>query len=145
MNKSILVLATAMCMVSITSDARSLNEHYMTIETPVKLTQSSSGSTASDSNTSSTTTSEDEDELVVPPKERATSDKYAEPAAENPYSGLAPLFGRNIASVLLTDIINCFYAPEMASYIALAIDGVLFLIMPTMGGILMTSVNYNFD
>ncbi len=81
----------------------------------------------------------------MPPKERATADKYAEPTAENPYGGLAPLFGRNIASVLLTDIINCFYAPEMASYVALAIDGVLFLIMPTIGGILMTSVNYNFD
>ena len=52
-----------------------------------------------------------DDEFRQPEKQKPTSDKYEEPVGENPYSGLAPLFGRNIASVLITDILNCFFAP----------------------------------
>ena len=35
-------------------------------------------------------------------------DKYQDTTEENPYEGVAPIFGRSLASVFLTDIVNIF-------------------------------------
>ena len=61
------------------------------------------------------------------------------------WSGVAPLFGRNLLSVLVTDLANVFIAPGGPSILALLIDSFIFLIFPIMGGIVNMSVLFNYD
>ena len=56
-----------------------------------------------------------------------------------------PIVGRNIGSVVLTDIINLFVEPNMTSIVALFFDLFNFVFMPITGGLMMASVSYNYD
>ena len=66
-----------------------------------------------------------------------------EEAADDP--GLDPIVGRNLMSVFLTDIINLVAAPGMTSWFALFFDLFNFAFMPIVGGLVLTSVTYNYD
>ena len=48
-------------------------------------------------------------------------------------------------SVFLTDIINVVTAPGAVSYAALLFDLFNFVAMPIVGGLMMSSVEYNYD
>ena len=50
-----------------------------------------------------------------------------------------------MASVFITDLINLIVAPNATSWAALFFDFFNFLLMPVVGGVLMTSVNYNYE
>ena len=70
--------------------------------------------------------------------------KYEEEeVADDP--GLDPIVGRNLMSVFLTDIINLVAAPGMTSWFALFFDLFNFMFMPIVGGLVLTSVTYNYD
>ena len=47
--------------------------------------------------------------------------------------------------MLLTDIFNLVYAPNSTSWITLGFDVFQFMLMPIVGGVMMTSVTYNYD
>ena len=47
--------------------------------------------------------------------------------------------------MFLTDLINLIVAPNATSWAALFFDFFNFMIMPVFGGVLMTSVNYNYE
>ena len=53
---------------------------------------------------------------------------------------LAPLVGRNLISVVLTDLVNIFYKPGVPSLIAAAMDLATFFVMPFLGGYLNATV-----
>ena len=61
------------------------------------------------------------------------------------YDGLDPLVGRNVISVLVTDIFNLFVAPNMTSLVAVFFDFFNFVFMPIVGGLVMASISYNYD
>ena len=61
------------------------------------------------------------------------------------YSGQDPLLGRNVMSVLITDVVNMVAAPGMTSYIAFFFDLFNFFAMPMIGGLMMASVTYNYE
>ena len=65
--------------------------------------------------------------------------------AEKGYEGLDPLVGRNVASVLFTDVINLVAAPGAVSYTAFFFDLFNFFFMPMMGGLMMSSVTYHYE
>ena len=56
-----------------------------------------------------------------------------------------PVTGRSLLSVFLTDIINVVTAPGAVSYASLLFDLFNFVFMPIMGGLMMSSVEYNYD
>ena len=53
--------------------------------------------------------------------------------------------GRSLLSVFLTDIINVVTAPGAVSYASLLFDLFNFVFMPIVGGLMMSSVEYNYD
>ena len=69
----------------------------------------------------------------------------AESTTNDGYEGLNPIIGRNVGSVFLTDIINIFVKPNSVSFIALFVDLIAFIIMPILGGFMMSSTTYNYD
>ena len=68
-----------------------------------------------------------------------------EAAEQAAWTGLAPLFGRNLVSVLFTDLINIFAAPSGPNLLALLVDSLFFVIFPLVGGIMNMSVLYNYE
>ena len=74
--------------------------------------------------------------------EQQEMEEAAEQAA---WTGLAPLFGRNLVSVLFTDLINIFAAPSGPNLLALLVDSLFFVIFPLVGGIMNMSVLYNYE
>ena len=56
-----------------------------------------------------------------------------------------PIAGRSLLSVFLTDIINVVTAPGAVSYASLLFDLFNFVFMPIVGGLMMSSVEYNYD
>ena len=75
----------------------------------------------------------------------SSNDKIAAAETEGEYGGLDPIAGRSLLSVFLTDIINVVTAPGAVSYAALIFDMFNFLFMPIVGGVMMSSVTYNYD
>jgi len=59
-------------------------------------------------------------------------------------SGLQPIIGDNLISVLLTDLINIFYVPSWASVVAVFVDLSAFFMMPLLGGYVNSSVFANY-
>ena len=57
------------------------------------------------------------------------------------------MLGRAFLSVLVTDVINCFYKPSWTSILSIFIDASNFFIFPLMGGFVNSSVivNYNLN
>ena len=66
-------------------------------------------------------------------------------AVKEKWAGIAPLFGRNLLSVLTTDLINCFIAPSGPNILALLVDSFIFVIFPIVGGIVNMSVLFNYE
>ena len=66
-------------------------------------------------------------------------------AVKAKWRGVAPLFGRNLLSVLFTDLVNVIIAPGGPSLLALMIDSTVFLLFPVIGGLVNMSVLYNYD
>ena len=61
------------------------------------------------------------------------------------WRGVAPLFGRNLLSVLFTDLVNVFIAPSGVSLLSLMIDSVCFVLFPVVGGMVNMSVLFNYE
>ena len=59
-------------------------------------------------------------------------------------SGLSPIIGENLISVLLTDLINIVYSPSWASVAAVFVDLSAFFMMPMLGGFVNSSVFANY-
>ena len=79
-------------------------------------------------------------------QEQDSEQQEMEEAAEQAaWTGLAPLFGRNLVSVLFTDLINIFAAPSGPNLLALLVDSLFFVIFPLIGGIMNMSVLYNYE
>ena len=55
------------------------------------------------------------------------------------------MFGRSVASVLITDVVNLVYAPNSTSYATLFIDMFSFVMMPIIGGVMMTSIDLQYN
>ena len=72
-------------------------------------------------------------------------DKIEAADTDGEYGGMDPIAGRSLLSVFLTDIINVVTAPGAVSYAALLFDLFNFVFMPIVGGVLMSSVTYNYD
>ena len=61
------------------------------------------------------------------------------------YEGKNPMLGRNLASVLFTDIFNIFYDPSWVSFTAFFVDIAQFLFTPLIGGMVNASVYVNYQ
>ena len=59
-------------------------------------------------------------------------------------SGLEPIVGDNLISVVLTDLINIIYAPSWASVVAVFVDLSAFFTMPLLGGYVSSMVFANY-
>ena len=68
-----------------------------------------------------------------------------EEAIRRPWRGIAPVLGRNLLSVLLTDFINVIIAPSGVNLLALMLDSIIFILFPIIGGLVNMSVLYNYD
>ena len=85
-------------------------------------------------------------EGVTGEEEKTEEQEELEEAAEEAaFKGLAPLFGRNLLSVLFTDLVNVFAAPSGPNLLALLIDSFFFVLFPLIGGIMNMSVLYNYE
>ena len=109
------ILAIAACMMALTTEARSLEETY-TVE-----------------------------QLSAPPRLQQQKNPEAETEDKSSSAGIDPLVGRNFISVILTDLINVLVAPGTASFVALFFDLFNFVAMPIVGGLVLSSVSYNYD
>lgn len=63
---------------------------------------------------------------------------------ESEATALEPIVGRNLLSVLLTDIVNIFLDPSWASLMAGFVDITSFFALPLLGGYVNASVQYNY-
>ena len=63
------------------------------------------------------------------------------------FAGIAPIFGKNLLSVLATDVVNMFVIPAPLTTLQLFVDILYFILVPILGGILSASATYhwNFD
>ncbi len=61
------------------------------------------------------------------------------------WSGVGPVFGRNLLSVLLTDLINMLIDPEWNKIFQFFIDLAHFYIIPIFGGIIAIIVKHSFE
>ena len=66
-------------------------------------------------------------------------------ANDKAYKGFDPVIGRNLLSVLITDIINIVYAPGWVSLVSFFVDISNFMITPMLGGIVNASVYVNYQ
>ena len=118
--QTLLCCLAASIVLSQTADAKSLTEYYSSVVEGKKSAISSSSP-------------------------RVRQDKIAAAEAEGAYGGMDPVAGRSLLSVFMTDIINVITAPGAVSYAALLFDLFNFLFMPIVGGVMMSSVTYNYD
>ena len=66
---------------------------------------------------------------------------------QDEFKGIAPLFGRNLLSILVTDIANLVIVPGWQTVAQFFVDLLYFLLLPIVGGVLAQSAEYhwNFD
>ena len=55
------------------------------------------------------------------------------------------MLGRTLLSLIVTDVINCFYKPSWTSIVSVFIDTSNFFIFPLMGGFVNSSVIVNYS
>ena len=72
-------------------------------------------------------------------------DEDLEEETKKKWRGIAPVLGRNLLSVLLTDVINVIIAPSGVNLLALMLDSIIFILFPIIGGLVNMSVLYNYD
>lgn len=66
-------------------------------------------------------------------------------SSDNTNASLEPVVGRNLISVILTDLINVFIDPSWASLMASFVDLSAFIALPLMGGYVNATVFYNYE
>jgi hypothetical protein len=59
-------------------------------------------------------------------------------------SGIEPIVGDSLISVVLTDIINIFISPSWSSFLAVFVDLSAFFTMPLLGGYVNSTVYSNY-
>ena len=121
MKKGAILVLAAVVTLSVTSEAKSLSDAY---RPPKMLRQEAPAETT-----------DDQEEIVY----------EGVPTEEQGYQGNDPIAGRNLMSVFLTDLINVVTAPGATSFVALFFDLFNFIFMPIIGGLMMSSVTYNYD
>lgn len=60
-------------------------------------------------------------------------------------ASLEPLVGRNLVSVILTDIVNVFVDPSWTTLMASFVDLSSFFMLPMMGGYVNATVFHNYE
>lgn len=78
------------------------------------------------------------------PFEGFTSERHRLQQSED-NSKIEPLVGRNLVSVVLTDIFNIFLDPSWSSLTAAFVDITGFFALPMLGGYVNATVFYNYE
>jgi len=60
------------------------------------------------------------------------------------FAGIAPVFGHNLLSVLITDIINMVKEPGWQTVVQFFVDILYFFILPILGGVMAQSALFNY-
>ena len=55
---------------------------------------------------------------------------------QDEFKGIAPLFGRNLLSILVTDIANMAIIPGWKTVVQFFVDLLYFIVIPILGGVL---------
>jgi hypothetical protein len=71
--------------------------------------------------------------------------KQSQDPSYDDYSGVNPILGRNLVSVLVTDIFNIFYDPSWVSLTSFFVDIGQFIFTPLVGGMVNASVFVNYE